>query len=82
MLSSPALHWLHCRRPIVGVYPNRPGSARNRSCAVRVNLHAVKTFLLALTAAVSFVAAIVVGFGIDAKKSAPDDAYRTVTRNR
>ena len=28
-----------------------------------INTHAVKTFLLALTAAVSFAAAIVVGFG-------------------
>jgi hypothetical protein len=34
---------------------------------VTINTHAVKTFLLAVTAAVSFAAAVVVGFG--AKKS-------------
>ena len=33
-----------------------------------INSHAVKTFLLALTAAVSFVAAVVVGFGFGTKK--------------
>jgi hypothetical protein len=53
-----------------------------QECAVSVNLHAVKTFLLALTAAISFVAAIVVGFGTDAKKSAPDDSTRIVAHNR
>lgn len=33
-----------------------------------INTHAVKTILLALTAAVSFVAAVVVGMGLSAKK--------------
>jgi hypothetical protein len=35
---------------------------------VSVNAHAVKTFVLALVAAVSFVAAIIVGLGYSVKK--------------
>jgi hypothetical protein len=50
---------------------------------VSINTDAVKTFLLALTAAVFFVAAIVVGLGPSAKKAAPDDqsSRTTISRN-
>jgi hypothetical protein len=49
---------------------------------VSINTDAVKTFLLALTAALSFVAAIVVGLGPSAKKAAPDDGNtRTISRS-
>ncbi len=37
-----------------------------------INIHAVKTVLLALTATISFVAAIIVGMGLDSK----DPDYR------
>jgi uncharacterized protein YcfJ len=36
---------------------------------VTLNLHAIKTVLLALTATASFVAAIVVGMGLGTKKT-------------
>jgi hypothetical protein len=36
---------------------------------VTINLHAIKTVLLALTATASFAAAIIVGMGLGAKKT-------------
>jgi NADH:ubiquinone oxidoreductase subunit 3 (subunit A) len=47
---------------------------------VTVNVHAVKTFLLALVAAVSFVAAIVVGLGYSVKKAPFDEGARAISR--
>jgi hypothetical protein len=49
---------------------------------VSINTDAVKTFLLALTAALLFVAAIVVGLGPSARKAAQDDGTsRTISRS-
>jgi hypothetical protein len=47
---------------------------------VTVSSHGIKTFLLALTAAVAFVAAVLVGLGQHAKNSSDvHGIYRTTT---